>query len=136
MFADEDNKIELKEIINNTLPKEIVAFLNTDGGTVYIGISKNRTVIGVENIDDSLRAISDIITDQISPRCVSFVRPRREVIEGKNIIIYIKKYGMSENGCYIRIGTSCRSLLPEEIQDRFIKSLKIKETNITGIWSF
>ena len=131
MFADEDNKIELKEIINNTLPKEIVAFLNTDGGTVYIGISKNRTVIGVENIDDSLRAISDIITDQISPRCVSFVRPRREVIEGKNIIridvkkgnqlFYIKKYGMSENGCYIRIGTSCRSLLPEEIQDRFIR---------------
>lgn len=143
MFADEDNKIELKEIINNTLPKEIVAFLNTDGGTVYIGISKNRTVIGVENIDDSLRVISDIITDQISPRCVSFVKPRREVIEGKNIIridvkkgnqlFYIKKYGMSENGCYIRIGTSCRSLLPEEIQDRFIKSLKIKETNIIDI---
>ena len=29
IFTDEDNKIELKEIINNTLPKEIVAFLNT-----------------------------------------------------------------------------------------------------------
>ena len=36
MFIDEDNKIELKEIINNTLPKEIVAFLNTDGGTIYM----------------------------------------------------------------------------------------------------
>ena len=41
IFIDEDNKIESKEIINNTLPKEIVAFLNTDGGTIYIGINKN-----------------------------------------------------------------------------------------------
>ena len=30
MHFDEDNKIELKEIVNNTLPKEIVAFLNTE----------------------------------------------------------------------------------------------------------
>lgn len=94
IFIDEDNKIELKEIINNTLPKpkEIVAFLNTDGGTIYIGINKNRTVVGVENMDDSLRAISDIITGQISPRCVSFVMPKKDVIEGKNVIrIDIKK---------------------------------------------
>lgn len=81
MFIDEDNKIELKEIINNTLPKEIVAFLNTDGGTIYIGINKNRTVIGVDNMDDSLRVISDIIIDQISPRCVSFVMPKKDVME-------------------------------------------------------
>ena len=86
IFIDEDNKIELKEIINNTLPKEIVAFLNTDGGTIYIGINKNRTVVGVDNMDDSLRAISDIITGQISPRCVSFVMPKKDVIEGKNVI--------------------------------------------------
>ena len=92
IFIDEDNKIELKEIINNTLPKEIVAFLNTDGGTIYIGINKNRTVVGVDNMDDSLRAISDIITGQISPRCVSFVMPKKDVIEGKNVIrIDIKK---------------------------------------------
>ena len=44
MFIDEDNKIKLKEIINNTLPKEIVAFLNTDGGTIYIGINKKTLV--------------------------------------------------------------------------------------------
>ena len=37
-------------------------------------------------MDDSLRAISDIITGQISPRCVSFVMPKKDVIEGKNVI--------------------------------------------------
>ena len=33
MFIDEDNNIELKEILNSSLAKEIVVFLNTDGGT-------------------------------------------------------------------------------------------------------
>lgn len=40
---------------------------------------------------------------------------------------------MSEAGCYVRIGSSCKSLLPEEIQDRFIKSLQIHEQNIIDI---
>lgn len=31
-------------------------------------------------------------------------------------------------GCYIRIGSSCKSLMPEEIKGRFIKSL----SNITA----
>ena len=143
MFIDEDNNIELKEILNSSLAKEIVAFLNTDGGTIYLGIKNNREVIGVNNIDENMRKISDVITDQISPRCVSFVNQYHETLEGKNIIkievkkgnqlFYIKKYGMSEAGCYVRIGSSCKSLLPEEIQDRFIKSLQIHKQNIIDI---
>ncbi len=143
MFNDEDNKIELKEIVSESIPKEIVAFLNTDGGNIYIGIRKNREIIGIKNVDDVMRNLSDIITDKISPRCVSFVNQYHELLDGKDIIrievkkgdklYYIKKYGMSENGCYIRIGSSCKSLTPEEIQDRFIKSLTIKETNIVDI---
>lgn len=143
MINDEDNKIELKEVVSDSVPKEIVSFLNTDGGNIYIGIKKNREVIGINNIDDTMRIISDIITDKISPRCVSFVKQYHEELEGKDIIrieikkgdklFYIKKYGMSENGCFIRIGSSCKSLTPDEIQDRFIKSLMIKETNIIDI---
>ena len=38
MFVDEDDNIEFKEILNSSLAKEIVAFLNTDGGTIYLGI--------------------------------------------------------------------------------------------------
>ena len=97
----------------------------------------------MNNIDENMRKISDVITDQISPRCVSFVSQYHETFEGKNIIrievkkgnqlFYIKKYGMSEAGCYVRIGSSCKSLLPEEIQDRFIKSLQIHEQNIIDI---
>ena len=143
MFYDEDNKIEFKEIISESIPKEIVAFLNTEGGNIYIGVKKDNDVVGLKNIDESMRIISDIIIDKISPRCVSFVRQYHETFGDKDIIrievnkgdklFYIKKYGLSENGCYIRVGSTCKSLTPEEIQDRFIKSLTIKDTNIIDI---
>ncbi len=143
MFINEDNKIEFKEIVSNSLPKEIVAFLNTDGGKIYIGVNDKSDVIGIENVDETMRKISDIITDQISPRCIEFVKQKHEVINGKDVVVihvnkgnklfYIKKYGLSENGCFVRIGSSCKSLMPEEIQDRYIKLLCIKEVNIIDI---
>ncbi len=46
MFIDEDNNIELKEILNSSLAKEIVAFLNTDGGTIYLGIKTTAKSLG------------------------------------------------------------------------------------------
>ena len=143
MFISEDNNVELKEKLNNSLAKEIVAFLNTEGGVIYIGIKDSNEIVGINNIDEDMRKILDIITDQISPTCVHFVNQYHEVIEDKHIIkievnkgnqlFYIKKYGMSEAGCYIRIGTTSKSLTPDEIQDRFIKSLIIHEENIIDI---
>ena len=59
---DETDKLELKENYNDSIAKEIVAFLNTDGGTIIIGITKNKEVIGIEvDIDKLQREISDIM---------------------------------------------------------------------------
>ena len=90
-----------------------------------------------------MRQISDIITDQISPRCISFVKQSHETINGKDIIkieikkgnqlFYIKKFGLSEMGCYVRIGSSCKSLMPDEIKERFIKTLSNSTINIIDI---
>ena len=44
---DETDKNEYKEILNDSLPKEIEAFLNTEGGGhIYIGVKKNGEVVG------------------------------------------------------------------------------------------
>jgi len=139
----ETDIIELKEKVTSSVAKEIVAYLNTDGGTIYVGIKDDGKVIGVNNVDESMKQISDIITDQISPKCSKFVNQKQEILENKNIIkisvlrgnqlFYIKKYGLSENGCYVRIGTTCKSLSPNEIQERFINYLSIPEKQITDI---
>lgn len=143
MNYKESDKLELKEKINSSLAKEIVAFLNTDGGTIIIGVDNYGNPKGIENLDLSMRMISDIITDQISPRCSDFVLQMHfvdkdldlikiEVAKGDKLF-YIKKYGMSENGCYIRIGTSCKCLNPEEIRKKYIDFLMIPEKQITEI---
>lgn len=63
----ETEHTELKQRFTDAISKEIVAFLNTDGGTVYIGVNDDGNVCGVENLDDSLKKIADIIENQILP---------------------------------------------------------------------
>jgi predicted HTH transcriptional regulator len=133
----ESETVELKAKYTDTFARELVSFLNAEGGIIYIGIQNDGTVIGVDNIDNTLKKISDCITDQIEPS------PRGEVIseiiheENRSIIavnvkkgikpLYcIKKYGFSSKGCLVRIGTTCKEMSPEEIQFRY-KSQFINE---------
>ena len=59
---EETDKIELKEKYTDTLPKEIVLFLNANGGTIVIGITKDKKVIGIKNdIDGVQRKVSDVL---------------------------------------------------------------------------
>jgi predicted HTH transcriptional regulator len=61
-------------------------------------------------------------------------------IDGKQIIVvdvkrgnglyYIKKYGRSSNGCYIRMGTTSRSMTEEQIEKKYIESISIPERSI------
>lgn len=63
----ESETMELKEKYGDTIAREIVSFLNTDGGTIVVGVKGNGTVIGVDKLDETFRKISDIITMQIEP---------------------------------------------------------------------
>jgi len=71
----ETDKIELKERISDSLPKEIESFLNTEGGKIYVGVDDYGNVTGIDNIDTTLRTISDIISDQIEPNAIDCVKP-------------------------------------------------------------
>ena len=63
----ESESMELKEKYSDTIAKEIVSFLNSEGGTIIIGVKDNGTATGVEKLDETLRKISDIITMQVEP---------------------------------------------------------------------
>lgn len=131
MFYESDT-IELKERYTQTLTRELVSFLNTNGGQIYIGITDYGKVVGVndEQLDETQRMVSDCITNQIEPNPQSEIKSELIFIEGKRIIfisvnkgfkpIYcIKKYGFSSKGCLVRIGTTCKEMSPEEIEYRY-----------------
>lgn len=67
MTFQESETIELKRTLNKDFAKEVVAFLNARYGTIYIGVDDNSNVIGVSNVDKTMREIRDVIRDQILP---------------------------------------------------------------------
>ena len=126
----ESEILELKEKYTDNIAKEIVSFLNGNGGTILIGVKDNGTVIGVDKIDEVLRKISDIITTQIEPNPQDEISSELKFDEGKTIIaikinkgrkhIYCqKKYGFSGTGCTVRIGTTCKEMTSEQIKIRY-----------------
>ena len=143
MLFQETEKTELKKILNDNLPKELVAFLNSFDGVIYIGVDDDGSVVGVYNLDDTQKRIADIITTQLLPNPQSFIELGTKYVDGKNVIeikvkkgnalYYIKKYGRSAAGCFVRIGTTCRSMTEEEIERRYIESLSIPEKAIKDI---
>lgn len=64
----EDKRNEFKIKLTENLEKEVIAFLNTDGGNIFIGIDdKGNIVQNIGNIDLLQRTIKDRIRDNIMP---------------------------------------------------------------------
>ena len=133
MLTTENNRNEYKRSINDGLEKEVVAFLNyKEGGTIFIGVDNDGSVIGVENCDEIQLKIKDRLISNISPNIMGLFDIVCETIEDKQIIkislasgsekpYYIKNKGMSESGCYIRIGSSAQPMTTHMIEDLFRK---------------
>lgn len=143
MFFQETERTELKRELNESVIKEIVAFLSSFDGTIYIGVNDDGTPCGVKDLDETQKKIADIITTQILPNPQSLIELGTKYVDGKNIIeikikkgnalYYIKKYGRSAAGCFVRIGTSCRSMTEEEIERRYAATIKSEKESIVDI---
>ena len=144
MTFTETETTELKQKLTETLVKEIVAFLNTAGGTIYVGVDDNGKVCGIDKLDENLKKTADILESQIMPDARNYVELGTKYIDYKHIIeikvkkgdglFYVKKYGRSAQGCYVRVGSTCRSMTEEQIEINYNKYLdtKIRITEIAG----
>lgn len=63
MKFEETHNVELKSVLNDSVEKEIVAFLNTNNGTIYIGVLNDGDIIGIKSdkLDEVMKKISDVI---------------------------------------------------------------------------
>ncbi len=87
MIFNEDQHTEFKENVkSSTIVNEIVGFLNTCDGVIYIGVRDDGEVIGLDNINNSLLIISNIIADQIEPSPRELIEVDTPVFENKQII--------------------------------------------------
>lgn len=134
MLFHEDEKTELKRILNDAFEKEVDAFLNTLGGQILIGIEDNGTVCGVENADQVALSIADRIRNNILPSAMGLftVEIRQEEMRSYLVVTvagglerpyYLKKYGMTPNGCYTRIGTQASPMTQSMIDGFFSRRI-------------
>lgn len=127
----------------------IVAFANSDGGTLYIGVDDDGTVVGVEDLDEASRAAATGISDNIRPDIMPFVSVEgtriddRDVVEirvheGMNKPYFLKSKGPREGGVFIRRGPASISasapyiyrMIRDEPNETYESSLSIRQ-NLT-----
>jgi ATP-dependent DNA helicase RecG len=120
----EGQYIEFKESIDKGLQKEMVAFANASGGFIYIGISDNSEIKGI-NLSNTLKSqIQDTARNCDPPLIISLQEIDNiieiEVKEGVN-----KPYSCSA-GFFMRMGANSQKMKRDEILALAIKTGKIR----------
>lgn len=127
MIFKESEKIELKSITNDKVIKTIVAFANTDGGKLYIGVEDNGKPIGIKNSDKEVLKIKDKVKDDIEPDLTMFVKYKTLMVDDKEIIevdvkkgtnppYYIALKDLRPEGVYVRNGYASDHASPNAIR--------------------
>ena len=117
MRFSESELVELKSQVVGDICKEIIAFANTKGGTLYVGVADDGTVVGVEQADQVTLQLNNKIRDSVKPDLTMFVRYEVLTVEGKKIVsvtvqkgtgcpYYLAAKGLKPGGVYVRNGTS------------------------------
>ena len=122
------NKID-KEIENSVL-KTIVAFCNTKGGELLIGVADDKSIVGVEhdgfpNEDKFQLHLRNLLMDRIVPSVAEFVEFSMVRIQGKTIChvtckqskrqeMWLKPDKNGPEFFYVRIGPSSTELQPRQ----------------------
>ncbi len=138
MKFQETETIELKSIVTDDLKKEIIAFANCDGGTVYVGVANDGAVLGVKNADECALQISNMVRDAVKPDVTMFIHYKTLDCEGKAVVAvniqrganrpyYLAKKGLRPEGVYVRQGyssvpatdTAIRQMIKETDGDSF-----------------
>lgn len=106
--------------------KTIVAFANTAGGTLLVGVEdRTRHVRGVADPLDVEERIANLVSDSIAPRLVPEIEilpwRRTQVIAvqvhpGSSRPHYLKREGV-ESGAYVRVGSTNRRADAEMLQE-------------------
>lgn len=151
MSLQESETVELKARVVDEIKNEVVAFANSQGGTLYVGVLDDGEWIGVEDVDAALLQISNMVRDAIKPDVTMFVHYDVLERDGKRVIsvsvqrgtdrpYYLAKKGLRPAGVYVRQGasvapasdTAIREMIKETDGDRF-EEMRALEQELTFV---
>ena len=147
MLSGESKNIEYKITLpdkSEKYMKTIVAFANTQGGKLIVGVDdKTHEIVGVETeiLFQLMDGIANAISDSCMPQIIPDIEP--QTIDGKTVIIvsveagknrpyYLKSKG-KENGTYIRVAGTSRQAFPEKIRELEMEGARISWDELTCV---
>lgn len=131
------NTNEIDRKIEHSVLKTICAFLNSDGGTLFIGVKNNGEISGIEkdnfeNTDKFLLHFSNIIKQKIGKKFIDLIKT--ESVKTNNKTIVVVECGKSrvpvflkdnaEEEFFIRAGPSTTQIKGSELVDYIGKHFK------------
>lgn len=128
MIFHESSHLELKEQINADFKKEIIAFANTDGGEIYVGVNRDGIPVGLTQPEQDMERISSMIRDGIHPDLLPFTSIERVRVDEKDLIhitvtrggrppYHLSDRGLKPSGVYIRHGVASIPASEEMIRE-------------------
>ena len=140
----EDVRNEFKVKLTDKFEEEVISFLNTTGGNIYLGVNDKGDIVGINgNIDLLQRTIKDRIKDNIMPSTLGLYdvivleKDNKKYIKviiarGNERPYYLKGMGMTPDSCFIRVGSSIQSMSSEMINNEFSKRTRNSLKNIVS----
>ena len=140
----EDVRNEFKIKLTDKFEEEVISFLNTNGGNIFIGVNDKGNVVGINgNIDFIQRKIKDRIKDNIMPSTLGLYDVVVLEENGKKYIkviiargnerpYYLKGMGMTPDSCFIRVGSAIQRMSSEMISNEFRRRTKNSLKNIVS----
>ena len=140
----EDVRNEFKVKLTDKFEEEVISFLNTNGGNIYLGVNDKGDIVGINgNIDLLQRTIKDRIKDNIMPSTLGLYdvvvleEDNKKYIKiiiarGSDDPYYIKGMGMTPDSCFIRVGSSIQSMPYDMINNRVNKRTRTSLRNIVS----
>lgn len=133
MAIYENQDVEYKSEYTLGITKEAVAFVNSEGGTIFIGIKDDGVVAGVSNPDDIMLRIASSLKDSVAPDIMPFVNLKTVKIDGLDVVevkvstgtnrpYYLKEKGLKPSGVYVRKGSSSQPMTDEGIREMIIQN--------------
>ena len=128
MKYEESFTVELKQEVNTDFKKEVIAFANTDGGEIYVGVAKDGSIVGVPQAERVMEQIGNIIRDGIRPDLSGYTAVE-SIHEGEKTMVkvtvlrgakrpyHLADKGLKPTGVFIRHGVSSVPATEEMIRD-------------------
>lgn len=129
----ESPTLELKELVNADFKKEIIAFANTDGGEIYVGVDRLGNVVGVEDAEGTMERIGNMIRDGIKPDLTAYTAIEPVEDAGKPLVhitvsrglkrpYHLSDKGLKPSGVFVRHGVSSVPATDEAIRQMIKES--------------